>query len=387
MVNCETGMASLIEAIRAINDAPEGPLPLHAPVFAGNEKKYVLDTIDSTYVSSVGKYVTRFEELLREKTGSRFAIACVNGTAALEMALRLAGVGQNDLVVTQAISFVATANAIAHCMASPVFCDVDADCLGLSPESLEEWLKASCHMQNGQTVERSSGKRVAACVPMHAFGLPARIERIMEICAAWNIPVVEDAAEALGSICNGRACGTFGLMGTLSFNGNKVCTTGGGGAILTNDGELAKKAHHLTTTAKQPHSWRFYHDEVAWNYRLPNINAALGCAQLEQLDEFTAQKRKRARAYMDLFSGSSWRVLEERPGCLSNYWLPVLVLDNAEQKEMMLEAFNKAGIQLRPLWEPLPTLPMYKYCLHSPLPVSIDMASRVVNLPNGCHFS
>lgn len=373
----------LIRALRSINGVPEGPLPLHAPVFGGSERAYVADAIDSTFVSSVGAYVARFEDMLRKATGARRAAACVNGTAALEMALRLVGVAAGDLVITQALSFVATANAIVHCGATPVFCDVDPDDAGLSPQSLRSWLEENCAAGPDGLRMRSDGRRIAACAPMHAFGMPCRIGEILDICAEWRIPVVEDAAEALGSTCDGRSCGTFGRLGILSFNGNKICTTGGGGAILTDDEGLADRAKHLTTTAKLPHPWRFRHDEAAWNFRMPNLNAALGCGQLERLEEFVARKRGRMEAYVAMCRGTSWRMLVERPGCRSNCWLPALLVNNAEERDAVLEATNAAGVQTRPVWDPLPSLPMYRDCPRTDLPVTADLAARIVNLPNG----
>lgn len=376
-------MHEVIHALRMINNVPEGNISLHAPVFQGNEKKYLMDVIDSTFVSSVGEYVTRFEQMLCAKTGVQHTVACVNATAALEMALRVVGVCSGDLVLTQALSFVATANAISHCGATPVFCDVSPDDCGLSPQSLEHWLQSNCVRGKNGPEERKSGRRVSACVPVHTFGLPCRIVEIVDICTSWGIPVVEDAAEALGSTCGGRACGTFGVMGVLSFNGNKICTTGGGGAILTARRDLADHARHLTTTAKIPHPWRFRHDEIAWNFRMPNLNAALGCAQLERLDEFIEQKRARLEAYSDLFKDSGWQILRERDTCRSNYWLAALLVRNEKERDEFLNASNAAGIQTRPLWDPLPWLPMYSSCPRTELSVSEYLAARIVNLPNG----
>ncbi len=372
-----------VRALRQINNMPEGNLPLHAPVLEGNERKYLMDVIDSTFVSYVGEYVGRFERMLCEKTGAGYAVACVNGTAALEIALRVGGVRPGDLVLTQALSFVATANAISHCGAEPVFCDVSAESCGLSPQSLEDWLRRNGSRGKDGPRERESGRRISACVPMHTFGLPCHISEIADICASWGIPVVEDAAEALGSTCHGKACGTFGLMGILSFNGNKICTTGGGGAILTDSSRLAEHARHLTTTAKLPHPWRFRHDEAGWNLRMPNLNAALGCAQLERLDEFVAQKRARVEAYAELFAGTAWRMLTERPFCRSNYWLAALLVENEAERDELLAVSNAAGVQTRPLWDLLHTLPMYCACPRGDLSVSEEFAARIVNLPNG----
>jgi aminotransferase in exopolysaccharide biosynthesis len=373
----------LITAIRVANDCPEGFLPLHAPVFTGKAREYVLDTIESTFVSSVGEYVSRFEEQLRALTGAAHAVACVNGTAALQVALCLAGVKSGDLVLTQALSFVATANAITHAGGEPLFLDVDTDTLGLSPDRLRSFLEKECENVGGTCLHKASGRRIAACVPMHTFGLPCRIGAICEACAQWGIPVVEDAAEALGSFHNGRHCGTFGLLGTLSFNGNKIVTTGGGGAILTNDPELGQRAKHVTTTAKRPHRWEFYHDEVAWNYRMPNVNAALGCAQLERLDDFVTHKRELAKRYATLFANTPWRFVMEPAGSKSNYWLCSVLFTSRAERNAFLQATNDVGVMTRPAWEPLHILPMYRNCLHDGLAVTLDIADRLVSLPSG----
>ena len=376
---------ALLGEIRAIHAAPEGFLPLHAPVFCGNERNYVLQTIDSTFVSSVGEYVTRFEASLREIAGVSHAVACANGTAALHVSLVLAGVGVGDLVITQALSFAATANAICHAGAEPIFCDVDQQTLGLSPASLRQFLEQECEKTSqGVCRHRGTGRRIAACVPMHTFGFPCRIDEICEICAQWHLPVVEDAAEALGSLYKGKHCGGFGLLGTLSFNGNKIVTTGGGGAILTNDPELGRRAKHLTTTAKLPHSWEFRHDAVAWNFRMPNINAALGCAQLEQLDAFVAYKRRTAALYTELFADTPWRFLREPEGSRSNYWLCSVLFENRAERDAFLQASNEAGVMTRPAWEPLQNLPMFTGCLRGSLTTTLNLAERLVNIPSGC---
>lgn len=374
--------STLCGRIRTLHGNPEGKVPLHAPIFAGNERQYVLDTLDSTFVSSVGGYVTRFEEQLHYITGARHAVACVNGTSALHVALHLAGVGPEDLVVTQALSFVATANAIAHNGAEPVFLDVDADTLGLSPRALNRFLKEECINTGGKLLHKPTKRRVAACVPMHTFGIPCRIEEIAACCAEAELPLVEDAAEALGSLYRGRHCGTYGQLGILSFNGNKICTTGGGGAILTDDAEFGRLAKHLTTTAKLPHSWEYRHDAVAWNYRMPNINAALGCAQLEQLDGLVAAKRRLAKGYSEIFAETSWRFIHEPEFSRSNYWLCAVLTNNRQERDILLSTFQTMGIMGRPLWEPLHSLPMYKHCPHGNLTVSEDAATRLVNLPS-----
>lgn len=373
----------IINGIRQINNCPEGFIPLHAPVFKGREREYVLDTIDSTFVSSVGEYVNKFEELLTELSGAEYAIACSNGTAALQVALFLAGVRANDLVLTQSLSFVATANAITHGGAEPAFIDIDEKTLGMSSGALELFFKKNCHLTPQGTIHRASGKKISACVPMHTFGLPCDIEAIAKICQEWNVKLVEDAAEALGSLNNGKHCGTFGELGILSFNGNKIITTGGGGAILTNDTHLAKLGKHLTTTAKLPHQWEFSHDYCAWNFRMPNLNAALGCAQLEQLDKFVAYKRHLALAYQNLFSHSPWGFINEPVGARSNYWLCAIRFNSRQERDEFLKFSNESGVMTRPCWEPLHSLPMYNCCHHGELSVTKSIADTVVNLPSG----
>ena len=377
-----TALEELLRGIRSIHGEENAFLPLHAPRFTGNEQAYVVDTIVSTFVSSVGAYVTRFEEMLCAATGAKYAIACVNGTAALQVALHVCGVRPGELVITQALSFVATANAIAHTGARPVFCDVDADTLGLAPSAVAAFLTEACERVDGEVRHKASGKRVAACVPMHTFGFPCRIEDLATLCEQWNIPLLEDAAEALGSRCGDRHCGTFGRIGTLSFNGNKIVTTGGGGALLTNDAELARLIKHLTTTAKLPHAWEFRHDALAWNFRMPNLNAALGCAQLERLDAFLRDKRAMVREYANLFAGSDYAFLQERAGTTANYWLfAVLCADRAE-RDSFLQQSNARGVMTRPCWEPLHTLPMYADCLRDALTATHDIAERLVNVPS-----
>jgi aminotransferase in exopolysaccharide biosynthesis len=360
-----------------------GPLPLHAPVFAGNEKAYVCETIESTFVSSVGAYVDRFERMLVEITGAKHVIATTNGTTALHMALLLARVAQGEIVVTQSLSFVATANAIAHAGAIPAFVDVEAMTLGMSPDALDAFLRHNCERVGGTTRHRESGRRVAACVPMHAFGFPCRIDEIGAICSDWGIALVEDAAEALGSRRGTHHCGTTGQLGTLSFNGNKLCTTGGGGAIMTNDAEIARRAKHLTTTAKLAHRWRFAHDEVGYNFRLPNLNAALGCAQLERLDSFLAFKRDLAARYREAFEAAGIPFVTEPLQTRANYWLCSILLADEAERDYCLEVTNDAGVMTRPVWQPLHTLPMFEVHPRGPLPVTEDIAARLVNIPSG----
>lgn len=374
---------AFLQAVRRINEAPHGALALHAPVFAGRERDYVLDAIDSTFVSSVGAYVTRFEDSLRAVTGAEHVVACVNGTAALHLALHVCGVRPGQVVLTQALSFVATANAIAHAGAEPVFLDVEADTLGLSPAAVQRFLESHARRGPEGCTLKASGKSIAACVPMHTFGLPCRVAELAALCADWGIALVEDAAEALGSLGPAGHCGMQGRVGVLSFNGNKIVTTGGGGALLTSHAQLGQAARHLSTTAKIPHPARFRHDAVAWNYRMPNLNAALGCAQLERLDHFVADKRRRAAAYARLFAGTDWRFVEELPGCRSNYWLCAVVAPSADRAQALLAAGSAQDIQMRPAWDALHTLPMYAHCQRDDLSTTQDLAQRLVCLPSG----
>lgn len=358
-------------------------IPLHAPVFHGKEKQYLLDTIDSTFVSSVGEYVNRMEKMLQEITGAKKAVLCVNGTSALEMCLRLAGTKPGDIVLTQSLSFVATANAIAHIGATPAFADIERSTLGLSPHAVQAFFESFCIKKGHETFLKESGQKISACVPMHSFGLSCRMNELQEICKEWNVPVVEDAAEALGSSYKGQHCGTMGLLGALSFNGNKTVTTGGGGAILTNDEKIGDLAKHLTTTAKLPHRWEYFHDYAGWNFRMPNVNAALGCAQLEQLPQILNIKRKRAEIYDHIFMNSPWEFVTELPDTLSNYWLCAVLTQNKTERDNFLAASNDAKLMTRPAWAPLHTLPMYTDTPKGSLDITVDIANRLVNLPSG----
>ncbi|MEK9727746.1 MAG: LegC family aminotransferase [Candidatus Margulisiibacteriota bacterium] len=326
-------------------------IPLHEPSFSGNEKKYVLDCIDSTFVSSVGKYVDQFEDMVAHYTGAKHAIATVNGTAALHIALLLAGVKENSEVITQPLTFVATCNAIQYCGAKPVFVDVSKRTLGLCPEQLLEFLKNKTRQSANGLINTKSGRVISACVPMHTFGHPAQIDEIVSICSQFNLPIVEDAAESLGSLYKGQHTGTFGLLGTLSFNGNKTITTGGGGMILTNNDELAKQAKHITTTAKVPHKWAYIHDELGYNYRLPNINAALGCAQMEQLNQIIDAKRQLAEKYKLFFKNMGISFIEQPEGAISNYWLNTIQFKNKEERDTFLTMSNDQNVMTRPCWE------------------------------------
>lgn len=362
-------------------------IPLHAPMFSGREIQYVLDTIESTFVSSVGSYVDRFERDIANYTSSPRAVATMNGTAALHIALKLAGVGQGDLVITQPLTFVATCNAIAYCGAEPVFVDVDRLTLGLSPRALDDWLHNHAKLDSyGVCRTKTEGKVIRACLPMHTFGHPADLNGLLDVCARWQIPMVEDAAESLGSLYEGRHTGTFGLLGTLSFNGNKIITSGGGGMILANE-ILGARAKHLTTTAKQPHTYEYIHDEVGYNYRLPNLNAALGCAQLEQLESFVLQKRKLAERYAAYFSDSEMQFVTEPVGCRSNYWLNAVICDGSRHRDALLKSTNDSGVMTRPIWALMNRLPSYAHCLKGPLTNAEWLEARVVNLPSSVSSS
>lgn len=358
------------------------PVPLHAPVFAGNEKKYLLDTIDTTFVSSVGAYVDRFERDIAVYTGAERAIATMNGTAALHAALYLLGVGPGDLVITQPLTFVATCNAIAYCGAEPVFVDVDRHTLGMSPAALETWLTDNAVLDDeGRCRARADDRIIRVCLPMHTFGHPADLDGLVDVCSRWGLSLLEDAAESLGSYYKDRHTGTFGTAGTLSFNGNKLMTTGGGGMILA-DEALGARAKHLTTTAKMPHAFEYVHDEVGFNYRLPNLNAALGCAQLEQLDGFVVAKRGLATRYIELLRGSEWAPVIEPEHCRSNYWLNAVICSDLAARDALLEATNARGVMTRPIWALMSRLPMYASARRGDLSNAEWLEARVVNLPS-----
>jgi aminotransferase in exopolysaccharide biosynthesis len=372
---------SLIQFVREQYRTDEF-IPLHAPVFRGRERELVLDTIDSTFVSSVGVYVDRFEREVAAFTASPRAVAVMNGTAALHIALKLAEVMPGDLVVTQSLTFVATCNAIAYCSAEPLFVDVDRHTLGLSPTALDAWLSEHALIDDhGDCRTRSGHRRIRACLPMHTFGHPVELDTLIAVCERWHLILVEDAAESLGSYYKGRHTGNFGRIGVLSFNGNKIMTTGGGGMLLT-DEVIGKRAKHLTTTAKIPHPYEFVHDEVGYNYRLPNLNAALGCAQLEQLPSFLASKRELASRYIEFFTGSDLLPIVEPEHCQSNYWLNGVICQNADQRDALLKSTNDAGVMTRPIWTLMTRLPIYANALHGPLDNAEWLAARVVNLPS-----
>lgn len=358
-------------------------VPLHAPCFPGNEKKYLDECIDTTFVSSVGAFVDRFEKEIGEYTGTARAVVCVSGTNALHMSLMLAGVEEGDEVLTQPLTFVATCNALSYIGASPVFIDVDLDTLGLSPAAVRRWLEANAEVRGGECMDRGTGCRVKACVPMHTFGHPVHLDELVAVCREWHVQLVEDAAESIGSFYKGRHTGTFGRIGALSFNGNKTITTGGGGMMLFRDAEEGALAKHLTTQAKVPHRWEFVHDHIGYNYRMPNINAALGCAQLENLERFIENKRQTAREYEAFFRGADGiRFFTEPEGCRSNYWLNVIILDDRAARDRFLRESNDAGIQTRPVWELMPRLEMFSDFATDGIPNSIWLADRIVNIPS-----
>lgn len=361
----------------------DGFIALHEPRFSGREQEYLKDCIDSTFVSSVGKYVDRFEQDLAAYTGAKYAIATVNGTAALHAALVLAGVASGDEVITQPLTFVATVNAIKYCGAEPCFVDVDRDTMGLSPDALRSFLEESAVLEDGLCRNRISGRVIRAVVPMHTFGHPARIDEIVAICVEYQLVVVEDAAESLGSRYKDQHTGTFGHMGVFSFNGNKTITCGGGGAIVTNDEALARRAKHITTTAKVPHQWEYVHDCVGFNYRMPNLNAALACAQLEQIEAVLENKRALAKEYAAFFESIGITFIAEPAHAHSNYWLNALVLEDRAQRDEFLQETNSRGVMTRPVWKLMHHLEMYANAQRGDLSVAECLESRLVNIPSG----
>lgn len=357
-------------------------IPLHAPVFRGRERELVSDTIDSTFVSSVGVYVDMFEEGIAKFTGSPRAVAVVNGTAALHVALKLVDVVPGDLVITQSLTFVATCNAISYCGADPLFVDVDRHTLGLSPAAVEAWLAENALIDDrGECRTRVGHRRIRACLPMHTFGHPVELDELTAVCKRWHLILVEDAAESLGSYYKGRHTGNFGMVGVLSFNGNKIMTTGGGGVLLAGE-VIGKRAKHLTTTAKVPHAYEFVHDEIGYNYRMPNLNAALGCAQLAQLPSFVSSKRALAARYIEFFIGTDLQPVVEPRGCCSNYWLNSVVCQDIQQRDALLTSTNNAGVMTRPIWALMTRLPIYKHALRGPMENAEWLEARLVNLPS-----
>ncbi|MES2808656.1 MAG: LegC family aminotransferase [Bacteroidota bacterium] len=357
-------------------------IPLHAPRFTGKEKDYLIDTINSTFVSSVGAYVDQFELMMAQSTQTAKAVAVVNGTAGLQVALRLLGVKSGDEVLTQALSFVATANAIAYNGAIPVFIDVDLDTMGLSPTAVSLFLEEFAELREDGCYNKKTGNKISACVPMHTFGFPVHLNELVAVCSKWNIPILEDAAESLGSEYHGRATGSFGKVGVFSFNGNKIITSGGGGIIATNDVDLAARAKYLTTTAKKPHPYEFYHDELGYNFRMPNLNAALACAQLESLDQFLISKRVLANEYISYFSDKSIKFRSELPNTRANYWLMCVELEDKDERDLFLKVTNDNKVMTRPIWQLMFRLPMYKDCLRDNQKNAIYLEERIVNLPS-----
>lgn len=375
----------VIDALRQVIEAQDSFVGLHEPIFVGQEWAFVKECLDTGWVSSVGKFVDRFERQLADYTGVARAVAVVNGTAALHICLILAGVRENDEVLVPALTFVATANAVSYCKAIPHFVDCEERTLGLDPAKLADYLSEIVEIKDGESWNRITNRRIAAVVPMHAFGHPVDLDPLVEVCNRFGLFLIEDAAESLGSFYKGQHTGHHGRLSALSFNGNKIVTTGGGGAILTDDIELAQFAKHLTTTAKVPHRWEFKHDHVGYNYRLPNINAALGCAQLEKLPWFLEQKRNLANRYQHAFSGMvGVKFFTEAEFAESNYWLNVLLFDDsyADSLEGFLTASNDQGIMTRPAWTLMPDLPMYRSCPKMDLSVSKSLACRLVNIPS-----
>ena len=358
-------------------------VPLAVPVFIGNEKKYLDECINTTFVSSVGKFVDRFEEETAKYTGAKKAVVCVSGTNALHMSLMLAGVQRGDEVLTQALTFIATCNALSYIDAHPVFIDVDKDTMGLSPVAVREWLAKNSEQKNGECYNKNTGRRVKACVPMHTFGHPVHLDELVEVCNEYHIELVEDAAESLGSLYKGQHTGSFGKVGAISFNGNKIITTGGGGMMLFNDEELGAYAKHITTQAKVPHRWEFRHDHIGYNYRMPNINAALGCAQLEHIEEYVASKRETAKAYEEFFKDiPEIEFFVDTPDTRSNYWLNAVILKDKDAQQDFLEYTNDNGVMTRPIWELMNRLPMFEKCENDGLKNTIWFADRVVNIPS-----
>jgi aminotransferase in exopolysaccharide biosynthesis len=356
-------------------------IPLHEPRFIGNEKRYLNDCIDSTFVSSVGKYVDMFEEQFAKKVGAKYAIATVNGTSALHIALILSGVTKDDEVITQPLTFVATCNAISYIGAKPIFVDVDLDTMGLSPSSLLDFLKSNCEIKNNKCINKTTNKVIKACVPMHTFGHPCKIDEIKTICEKYHISLVEDSAESLGSYYKGKHTGTFAKLGAFSFNGNKIITSGGGGVIVTDDEGLAKRAKHLTTTAKVPHKWDYTHNEIGYNYRMPNLNASLLVAQLEQLDGFVKIKRDLAIKYQEFFTNfNDIEFIKEPTDAKSNYWLQAVILKDKKTRDDFLDFTNKNGVMSRPIWKLMNELDMFKGAQCSDLKNSKFLEQRVVNI-------
>ena len=376
------------EAIKSV--VTDSKLDLHEPIFDELEKNNLNDCIDSSFVSSVGQYVDKFEKMIAEFTNSKKAIALVNGTSALHLALKVLGINPNDEVICPSLTFVATANAISYLNAKPHFVDINENTLGIDPLALEKWLDQIIIEKDGKSINKNTGRRIKAIIPMHTFGHPVEIDSIVEIANRYNLSVIEDAAESLGSFYKKKHTGTFGKVGILSFNGNKIITTGGGGALLTNDKKIAAYAKHLSTTAKVKHDWRFIHDQIGFNYRLPNLNAALGCAQMKKLPFFIESKRNLFIKYFEVFRNiKGVTLLSEPTNAKSNYWLQTLILEEGYEKELeeILEYTNLRGIMTRPAWELLHNLEIYKDCQKAPLPIAESLSKRILNIPSSAFLA
>lgn len=360
----------------------DGPIPLHAPVFAGNEKAYLAECIDTTFVSYVGNFVERFEQAIKDYTGAKHAVACSSGTAALHMALLVGGVKPGDLVLMPALTFVATANAVRYCQADPYFIDTDRSTLGFDMTQLADYLRTRTERKGGDSFDKHTGRRIGACMPVHLFGHVAMLDELVALCAEYGIALIEDSAEAMGSFYNGRHAGTYGRIGVLSFNGNKTITTGGGGMVITDDEAIAKRVRHITTTAKVPHRWEFVHDELGYNYRLTNVNAAIGVAQMEVLDRYIGSKRAVASKYAAFFGNSRVRHVAEPEHCRSNYWLNAVLLPDRAERDAFLAYTNDRGVMTRPAWTLMSKLPMYMDCPALPLAGAQWLEDRLVNLPS-----
>jgi perosamine synthetase len=373
--------SEIIKYIRAQFNTNEF-IPLHKPMFRGKEKEYVLDTIESTFVSSVGPYVDKLELMIANSAQIQKAIAVVNGTAALQVALRLVGVKQGDEVLTQALTFIATVNAVLYNGASPIFIDVDLDTMGLSPIAVESFLEENCEIRDGACYNRKTNKKIAACMPMHTFGFPIHLDELIEVCNKWQIPIVEDAAESIGSEYKNRPTGSFGKLGVFSFNGNKIVTSGGGGAIVTNDIEVGLHAKHLTTTAKIPHLFEYVHDEIGYNFRMPNINAALICAQLEQLEFFLENKRSLAFEYKQFFDKVGVNFRTELPDTKANYWLMCIQLENKKERDLFLNESNSSNVMTRPIWQLIFKSPLYSGFQRDSQKNALFLEERIINIPS-----
>ncbi|MDR0301410.1 MAG: LegC family aminotransferase [Treponema sp.] len=363
------------------------PVLLHCPEFLGNEKKYLAECIDTKYVSYIGRFVAGMEDKIKEITGTKYAVALVNGTSALHMLLLAIGINPGDEVITQSLSFVATSAAIVHAQAAPVFVDVEQNTLGMSPESLADFLEEYAEVKNRECFNKKTGKQIKAVIPMHTFGHPVRIDKIQTICDKYSLLLIEDSAESLGSFYNGKHTGTFGRAGILSFNGNKLVTTGGGGMVITDDEAVANRIRYLSTTAKRPHRWEFYHDEVGYNLRMPSLNAAVGLAQLEYFDRILESKRETALMYQQFFDKLDIKFITEPDNAKSNYWLNAILLDDRSQRDEFLEYSNDNGVQTRPAWTLLHTLPPYQHCQHTQMPNAEYIADRLVNIPSSVRVS